>query len=153
MSEVRVRVMGVGRNSGSQYLLILRDDAERVIPMVIGPCEALSIWNALHSAEASRDAQQPAAHDLLRTLIETLGGRLVKVVIDDLWNKVYYAKLHITQNGETIALDARPSDAVAIALRMKAPLFSTDSVLEAAAQPEEDASPPPEPDLGDLGDV
>ncbi len=61
-----------------------------------------------------------------------LGGRLVKVVTDDLWNKVYFAKLHIALNGEVVTVDARPSDAVAIALRMEAPLYATEAVMAAA---------------------
>jgi hypothetical protein len=153
MPDVRVQVWGVGRNSDSQYLLVLRDESQRILPMVIGPCEALSIWSALRADESQQVLGRPMTHDLLQTLIERLGGRLVKVVIDDLWNKVFYAKLHIALNGEVVTVDSRPSDAVAIALRMGAPLFASISVMDAANQPDEPGEPPPEFDAGDLGDL
>ena len=85
-----------------------------------------------------------------------LGGRVAKVVIDDLWNKVYFAKLHVTVNGEVVTIDSRPSDAVAIALRMEAPLFATETVIAAANEPEEppESSEPvdesPDVDMDDL---
>ncbi|UCC69615.1 MAG: bifunctional nuclease family protein [Armatimonadota bacterium] len=153
MEEVPVKVWRVGRNSDSQYLLVLQGDSEQALPMVIGPCEAMAIWSVLQ--EEGEAPRRPMTHDLLRDLIARLGGRVVKVVIDDLWNGVYYAKLHIAVDGEVVTVDARPSDAVAVALRTDAPLFATDSVLAAASEPEtrdEDrgAGPEIERDLGDL---
>jgi len=133
MSEVPVEVWRLSRTSDSLYLLILRDHSRQALPMVIGPCEAMAIWRAIH---ADRPPKSAITHDLLRELIERLGGRLLKVVIDDLWNGVYYAKLHIAADGETMTVDARPSDAVAVALRMNAPLFASESVLLAAESPE-----------------
>ncbi len=161
MDEVPVKVWRVGRNSESQYLLVLRGESDEALPMVIGPCEAMSIWSVLQEKEEA--SRRPMTHDLLRELIERLGGRVVKVVIDDLWNGVYYAKLHIASDGEVVTVDARPSDAVAVALRTEAPLFATDSVLAAAQEPETEETPQQEPseeqregdadsgiDLGDL---
>jgi len=86
-------------------------------------------------------------------LVERLGARLTKVVIDDLWNEVYYAKLHLALNGETVAVDSRPSDAIAIALRLGAPLYASPSVLDAALEKGEPSAPaeddqPPDLDLG-----
>jgi bifunctional DNase/RNase len=141
MSEVPIRVWRVGRNSDSQYLVILCDDGDMLLPMTIGPCEALAIWSALRPRQAPAVLGRPGTHDLLCALIERLGGRLLKVVIDDLWNQVYYAKLHLAVNGEVLAVDARPSDSIALALRLGAPLFAAASVLEAARQEEE---PPPD---------
>ena len=139
MDEVPVKVWRVGRNSESQYLLVLRGESDEALPMVIGPCEARSIWSVLQEKEEA--SRRPMTHDLLRDLIERLGGRVVKVVIDDLWNGVYYAKLHIASDGEVVTVDARPSDAVAVALRTEAPLFATDSVLAAAQEPETQEQP------------
>ena len=153
MDEVPVTVWRVGRNSDSQYLLVLRGESDQALPMVIGPCEAMAIWSVLQ--ERQEDPRRSMTHDLLRDLIERLGGRVVKVVIDDLWNGVYYAKLHIAADSEVMTVDARPSDAVAVALRTKAPLFATDSVLAAAQEPEtreepREEGPEGEIDLGDL---
>lgn len=132
MAEVRVRAWRVGQSSDSQYLLVLRDDAQNVLPMVIGPCEAMAIWSVMHRDQV--EVPGPMTHDLLRDMIERLGGRLVKVLIDDLWNGVYYARLHLAVNGEVVTVDSRPSDAVAIALRMDAPLFASDSIMTAALE-------------------
>ncbi len=151
MSEVPVEVWRLSRTSDSQYLLILRDHSRQALPMVIGPCEAMAIWRALRTHRPAEPAPRPASggpgwrplglaamtHDLLRELIELLGGRLVKVVIDDLWNGIYFAKLHLAVDGEALTVDARPSDAVAVALRMNAPLFASESVLLAAESPDE----------------
>jgi len=137
MSEVRVRVWRVEPHSPSQYLylLILLDEDQHLLPMTIGLCEAMAIQGLLRS---DRGIPRPTtAHDLMGELITGLGGRVIKVVIDDLWNKVYFAKLHVAVNGEVVTIDSRPSDAVAIALRMEAPLFATETVIAAANEPEE----------------
>jgi hypothetical protein len=134
MSEVRVRVWRVEPRSSSQFLLILLDENQDLLPMTIGLCEAMAIESVVRRRSAAR--RPGMTHDLLGAFITRLGGRLVKVVIDDLWNKVYYAKLHIAVDGEIVTVDARPSDAVAIALRTDAPLYATESVMAAANEPE-----------------
>jgi len=154
MSEVRVRVWRVEPHSPSKYLLILLDEDQHLLPMMIGICEAMAIQGMLQS---DRGIPRPTtAHDLMGELITRLGGRVAKVVIDDLWNKVYFAKLHVAVNGEVVTIDSRPSDAVAIALRMEAPLFATETVIAAANEPDEpsDSSEPvdesPDVDMDDL---
>lgn len=134
MSEVRVRVWRVEPRSPSQFLLVLLDENQELLPMTIGVCEAMAIESVVRRRSARR--RPDMTHDLLGAFITRLGGRLVKVVIDDLWNKVYYAKLHIAVDGQIVTVDARPSDAVAIALRMEAPLYATESVMAAANEPE-----------------
>src|SRR5574340_299261 len=137
MGDIPVRVWRVGRNSESTYLLVLRDDAGSALPMTIGPCEAIAIWSALSHTEEQEIFEGPGTHDLLCARIETMGCRLTKVVIDDLWNEVYYAKLHLALDGQTMTVDARPSDSVALALRAQAPLYVSSTVMEAAGQAEE----------------
>jgi hypothetical protein len=105
--------------------------------MTIGPCEAIAIRNALRHDDEQEIFEGPGTHDLLCALIGKLGCRLTKVVIDDLWNEVYYARLHVALDGQTMTIDARPSDSVAMALRAKAPLFVAPSVMEAARPAEE----------------
>jgi len=143
MPEIRVQVWRVGRRSDSEYLLVLRDDLGNPLVMVVGPCEAISIWSVLRPSSAFPVARAPRTHDLLRDMVKLLGGRLQRVVIDDLWSGVYYAKLHLAVDGETQTVDARPSDAVALALRFDAPLFVTDAVMAAAADPQASPDPPP----------
>jgi bifunctional DNase/RNase len=134
MSEVRVRVWRVEPHSQSQFLLVLMDESQRLLPMTIGLCEAMAIESVVRTSDAS--PRSGMTHDLLGVFITRLGGRVAKVVIDDLWNKVYFAKLHLALDGQVVSVDARPSDAVAIALRMEAPLFATDAVMAAANEPE-----------------
>jgi len=153
MSEVPVRVWRVGRSSESRYLVVLRDDSGAVLPMTIGPCEAIAIWAVMHDRETDPGSYVPGTHDLLCALIERLGGRLTKIVIDDLWNEVYYAKLHVARDGQNLTIDARPSDSVAVALRTKAPLFVAANVLEAANAPQDESEEeitPLDTDLSDL---
>jgi hypothetical protein len=145
MSEVRVRVWRVEPHSQSQFLLVLLDDNQQLLPMTIGLCEAMAIESVVRASDII--PRFGMTHDLLGSFITRLGGRLAKVVIDDLWNKVYFAKLHIALNGEVVTVDARPSDAVAIALRMDAPLFATEAVMAAANEPEEPS------DAEELGDT
>jgi bifunctional DNase/RNase len=139
MPEVKLRVWRVEPQAQSHYLLILLDENRQMLPMTIGVCEAVAIQSAMRGKQGfPRDA---GTHDLLEQLISQLGGRLAKVVIDDLWNGVYFAKLHIALNGEVVTVDSRPSDAVAIALRAEAPLYAVDSVIAAANEEEsEDAA-------------
>ena len=142
MSEVRMRVWRVEPHSPSLYMLILLDEDQHLLPMTIGLCEAMAIQGMLQS---DRGIPRPTTtHDLMGDLITRLGGRVAKVVIDDLWNKVYFAKLHVAVNGEIVTIDSRPSDAVAIALRMEAPLFATETVIAAANEADEssDSSEP-----------
>jgi hypothetical protein len=85
----------------------------------------------------------------MEAMITALGGRLEKVVVDDLWNETYYAKLHLTVDSETVTVDARPSDAVALGLRAEASIFVTDTVMAASKRPESPSDPTAaEPDSG-----
>ncbi len=99
----------------------------------IGKFEAMSIWLALEGASADR----PLTHDLLNNMIDRMGGKVERILIDDLWNNTYYAKVTIGHDGKTIEVDARPSDGIALALRAKAPIYMAEAVLERAAVREE----------------
>ncbi len=181
MAEIRVRVWRVGRRSESQYLLILRDDLGNPLGMVIGPCEAVAIWAVLrrgqgrpHATEghperlpgqgsggaALREGPEqprsriPSTHDLLDAMLTRLGGKIEKVVVDDLWNGTYYAKLHVTVNGQRTTVDGRPSDCVALALRAHAPLYITEEVMAASKEPDSPSDLETDPDpLAGLEDL
>jgi uncharacterized protein len=113
--------------------VLLRDPAERSVLIFIGKFEAMSILLALEGASADR----PLTHDLLNNVVGRMGGSVERVLIDDLWNNTYYAKVTIAYDGKSIEIDARPSDGIALALRAKAPVFMAESVLEKAAVREE----------------
>jgi bifunctional DNase/RNase len=92
----------------------------------IGRFEAYAISLALEGAAFDR----PMTHVLLKNAIERLGGRVDRILVDDLWQDTYYAKISVSTATGTIDIDARPSDALALALRAGAPIYMADSVLE-----------------------
>ncbi len=113
-------------------VVVLKDieaDEERLLPIWIGPFESDAITLKLQGAEVPR----PLTHDLLRSVIESLGATLLHVVICDLSDSTFFARLVLQVHGEEMEIDARPSDAIALAVRAQAPIFAAESVLDAAA--------------------
>jgi len=107
----------------------LRDRQGRELPIFIGPFEAMSIVHAL----GGEPAERPLAHDLLRTVIEKLGARIDRIVIDDVWQGTFYARVLLeAPGGGVMEIDARPSDAIALGLRAKVPIKVAESVLAEA---------------------
>ncbi|MCL6533499.1 MAG: bifunctional nuclease family protein [Armatimonadetes bacterium] len=114
-----------------QALLVhLRDNYGRTVPIVIGPFEAHAIVMALNDEVP----QRPLTHDLMRNILMRLGVSVDRVVIDDLWQGTFYAKIYLLHGDEEIEIDSRPSDAIALALRFRAPIYMVESVLEAEGQ-------------------
>jgi bifunctional DNase/RNase len=122
---------------GTQNIVVLGDAYNREIHISIGLCEAMAILRKLEAKE-SQPNEKPYAHDLLLSICQAFGAKIEKVVIDDLWKKTYYAKLHFRLSGEAIFIDARPSDAIALALRAKSPIYATEAVMEAASFPSDE---------------
>ncbi|MCH8275075.1 MAG: bifunctional nuclease family protein [Armatimonadetes bacterium] len=128
---VQVRVEGVysAEEGGTVHRFVqLQDDMGRTLPIAIGPFEAMAIHFAMEGTEVPR----PMTHDLACTLLQRLDGVLDRVVIDDLWNATYYAKLHIRHGSEDIEIDCRPSDAVAMGLRLGVRIYVLDSIMNAS---------------------
>jgi bifunctional DNase/RNase len=112
-----------------QRVVILREkDTDRYLPIWIGPAEADAIAVRLQDVAVAR----PLTHDLLRNLIEQLGGRVAYIVVSDLSNDTFFARIILDVNGETVEIDSRPSDAIALAVRVDAPIYAEDSVLDRA---------------------
>ena len=110
-------------------IIILRDDTnERVLPIWVGPVEANAIALQVENVSTPR----PMTHDLLRQVVAELGGTLVRVIIHDLKDSTFYAYLEILKDNERILIDARPSDALALSLRTKVPIFVNVAVFEHA---------------------
>ncbi|MCE5199189.1 MAG: bifunctional nuclease family protein [Armatimonadota bacterium] len=137
--EREVKVVGVyehreqEKSQGTLYFVLLRDARNRSVLIWIGKFEAMAISLALDGASADR----PITHDLLNNVINKMGGNVERILIDDLWNDIYYAKVSITAADKTLDIDSRPSDAIALGLRAKAPIYMIESVLERAAVKEE----------------
>lgn len=110
-------------------IVILRDaENQRVLPIWVGPVEANAIALQIENIAPPR----PMTHDLLRNLLAELGATLTRVIIADLRENTFYAYLELHRGGEVQLLDARPSDAIALAIRTKAPVFVDTKVLDQA---------------------
>lgn len=129
-----------------QRVVILKEkDADRYLPIWIGPAEADAIAIKLQSVPV----QRPLTHDLLQTMLEELGGRVTRIVVNDLSDDVFYARIVVEQNGRSLEIDSRPSDAIALAVRVNAPIFVDESVLDKAGVKlgPEGTTPPPEEEV------
>lgn len=125
MIQVRVQSLGLDQSSQTPVVILEELEGSRVLPIWIGPGEASAIAMELAGIKFSR----PLTHDLAVTLIRGLGGVLRRVVISRVEANTYYAEMVIQRGSEVFTVDARPSDSVAIALRMKADLFTTEDLL------------------------
>jgi uncharacterized protein len=110
-------------------IVILRDkDGQKVLPIWVGIFEANAIALQIENIATPR----PMTHDLLRNVIQDLKASVQKVVVCDLQENTFYALIYLSLNGDTLAIDARPSDAIALALRTRAPIFVEDTVIDHA---------------------
>ncbi|PJF41279.1 MAG: bifunctional nuclease family protein [Chloroflexi bacterium] len=130
IDSVRVSLMSQHR------IVVLKDTMQdRYLPIWIGPFEADAITMELQEMPP----QRPLTHDLLTTVIRELGGRIAHILVNELRNDVYYARVVIDVDGEQIEIDSRPSDAINLAVRAKAPIFVAESVMDkASVEPDED---------------
>jgi len=110
-------------------IVILKDLAgEKVLPIWVGVFEANAIALQVENVSTPR----PMTHDLLRNVISDLDGQVDRVVVSELRDNTFYAVIHMTVRGEALAIDARPSDAIALALRTRAPILVSDEVIDNA---------------------
>ena len=123
IDSIRVSLMNM------QRVVILRvKDSDRYLPIWIGPSEAESIAMKLQDVSVPR----PLTHDLLNTVITSLGATVNHVVVSDLSNDTFYAKVVLQHNGTAMEVDSRPSDAIALAVRTQSPIYAEEPVLEKA---------------------
>jgi len=137
MDFIPVEIIGLSTSpsSGGAYALVLGEmDGNRRLPIIIGAFEAQAIALELEKIQSPR----PMTHDLLRDTFEAVGGEVVDVVIDELKEGTFFAKIRYIHNGEEGMLDSRPSDAVALAVRVDAPIYVAPLVLEEAGIPTDD---------------
>ncbi len=127
--EVRVQSLALDRTTNTPVVILQEVDGERVLPIWIGPGEASAIAMQLAEMEFSR----PLTHDLLCSVLKSLGGAVRKVIITRVEKSTYYAELIVQRNGDLFSLDARPSDSIAVALRSDARIYAEDDLLEVAS--------------------
>lgn len=135
---IQVRVLGIALDAAQQHIVLLKpllDDgtAGRVLPIWIGAQEATSILIAVEGEQAPR----PLSHDLMKTLLDTVDATVDRVEVTRIEEGTFYAEITLTTTFGTRVIDARPSDAVALAVRAEAPLFVADQVFAEAGIPAE----------------
>src|SRR5687768_4538097 len=154
MIEVTVARLGLDSATNSYVLILQEKNGRRLLPIWIGQPEAESIVMHMHDLKRER----PLTHDLCKSLILGLGGSLRRVQITRVQKNTYYAELHIHRGDTVVHVDARPSDSIAIALRMSAPIFAPEALLtsietedgEEGATPESPDEPTGTPGEGEL---
>lgn len=110
-----------------QQIIVLKEvDGERKFPIVIGSTEAYAIDRRLKGIPTPR----PLTHDLLANVVETMGGYIDRIEINDLQAHTFFARIHIRQDGKTLEVDSRPSDAIALGIATVVPIFVAEHVLE-----------------------
>lgn len=136
---MRVAHLGLDRSTNTPVVVLREEDGERTLPIWIGAPEANAIALELQGVKPER----PLTHDLMKQLVAGLGGELRRVLIAGLRENTYLAQLLIYRGGAVFEVDARPSDSIALALRMHAPIFSNEDLLDKSAKAGE--ATPPEP--------
>ncbi len=137
MIEVKIAGIQVSLMSQHRVVLLKELDADRYLPIWIGPYEAEAINIELQNIEVGR----PLTHDLLKNVIEALGGEVQYIVVSELREDTFYARIVIDVDGRELDIDARPSDAMALAVRVGVPIYVAEEVMaEAGIVPQKDLS-------------
>ena len=135
MVEVFVARLGLDSSTNSYVVILQEKGGHRLLPIWIGQPEAESIVMQMKHMKRER----PLTHDLCKRLIQGLGGELRRVQITRVQKNTYFAELHLVRGEDVVLVDARPSDSIAIALRLAAPIFAPESLLPAVAAEDADS--------------
>lgn len=128
MIEVSIDSVRVSLMTQHRVVVLKETDAERYLPIWIGPFEAEAIAMRLQGVEPAR----PLTHDLLKNMIDQLGAKISHILVSALRNETFYANIILDMNGKSLEIDARTSDAIALAVRANVPIFVNESVMDAA---------------------
>ncbi len=128
----------------SPIVILTEIDGERSLPIWIGLLEANAIASEMEGVKFPR----PMTHDLMKNIMDLANVKVKKVEVCDLKNDTYFALIHITHNGKEVSIDSRPSDALALSLRCRAPIFAAEEVLKRAVQIDLQGEPEDKSDQG-----
>jgi bifunctional DNase/RNase len=128
MIEMVIESIRVSLMNYQRVVILKEKESDRYLPIWIGPAEADAIAVRLQEVAVSR----PLTHDLLRSIIDALGGSIQYIVVNDLTNDTFYARIIMEVDGRTMEIDSRPSDAIALAVRVQVPIFAEEAVLDKA---------------------
>lgn len=131
MIQVELSAVVINERSDEQVITLREVEGGRTLPIVIGMFEAFAIDRLVKE----RTAERPLTHDLMEALVLALGARVTRVVIDDLKDETFFAKVVLRLGDDERSVDARPSDAITLALKTGCPVFVAEKVLDTAASP------------------
>lgn len=131
MLRMKVKLVGIDQRTMQPVVVMTDMEEKSYVPIVVGPPEA----NAINIAMEGIQLPRPITHDLMKAILDELNARVERVVISDLKDETYYAQIHLRTAGGERDIDARPSDAIALALRAKAPIFMSEEVAARALVP------------------
>mgnify|MGYP001581083189 FL=1 len=126
--EMKVKFLTFDSTSNGFVVLLMDLGNKTGLPIWIGPFEA----NAIAMKLKKIGSQRPMTHDLIHSILNNLESKVIKIVVNDLKENTYYALIYLNRKGDEIVIDSRPSDAIAIALAVDAPIFVSDQVIEKA---------------------
>lgn len=146
--EVKVNFLSIDRGTGAPIVVLKEtaEDSNRILLIWIGEAEAAAIQMHLEKTNLPR----PMTHDLLKNMIQTLGGNVTEVCVSDFQKRTFYAHLTVDVKGEPLQVDCRPSDAIALALRCDAPIYAAEHVIADHGFSEDELSPGQKPDAKDM---
>lgn len=128
MVELTIESIRVSLMNYQRVVILKEKDSDRYLPIWIGPAEADAIAVRLQEVSVAR----PLTHDLLRSTIDALGANVEYVIVNELSNDTFFARIMLQVDGKSMEIDSRPSDAIALAVRAEVPIFADESVLEKA---------------------
>ncbi|HLC28049.1 MAG TPA: bifunctional nuclease family protein [Dehalococcoidia bacterium] len=128
MIEMTIESIRVSLMNYQRVVILKEKESDRYLPIWIGPAEADAIAVRLQEVSVAR----PLTHDLLRSIIDSLGASIDYVIVNDLSNDTFFARIMLQIDGRVMEIDSRPSDAIALAVRVQVPIFADESVLEKA---------------------
>jgi uncharacterized protein len=126
--EMKIRGLLMDPTTNSPIVLLKDLDSDLMLPIWVGPFEANSIASEIEKIAP----QRPMTHDLLKNVINELGGQVQRVIVTELRENTFYAVIQVTVNGSVVFIDSRPSDAIALALRVDCPIFVRDEVIQSS---------------------
>jgi len=126
MIESKVNGLALDMTTNSPVVILSSSDSDRLLPIWIGHYEALAIAMELSGVTSRR----PLTHDLLKSVITTMGGKVKKVEVTELKEQTFYAKIYVEANSSILEIDARPSDSIALALKTKVPLYVEEELFQ-----------------------
>lgn len=145
MIKSKIGGLALDITTNSPVVTVRPIDSEKVLPIWIGHYEAWAIGMEISGIAPKR----PLTHDLINSVVTAMGGKIVRVEITELKEQTFYARIHVSLNGQTITVDARPSDSLALALKAKAPIFVNEELYNLNKEQLEDSGLPDEESLKD----